>query len=602
MRSSLIKLLFIPLLVAGSRLAVVAQSVSIGSTSYATITEALTSAQSGDVIEIRGIHTEPISVSKSVTLRGSDPVLDVIQAAASAGAATKRVVTLARETGATTAIDITIENLGIRYGSDPENGGGVQIDKLGGKAILKNLIIEGNATAKNGGGVSVAGTNADLVECVIRNNTAALDGGGIIVAPNNASGADQAVMISKSLVDSNTGRNGGGIYLNGNKGFGNNFKANVEVVNSTISNNQALSASSGIGGGAIWSKCAFWTGDNTTGNITLKMVHTTVYNNNHAADLKSGLTFTSDPAGALTNFSLYNSIVVAADTLVKKAINFNNSNTTAAVNNILGGTEAPPEFLADLTFNNSVGKKATFSGISGTLTVEEGGKVPLYALTEGAAAINFCVANAGVNLPTDDARNLTRDAIPDAGAFEVKATVNSAPVVSSTLSDLNLLVGFSTSSIDLASVFTDADGDMLVLSVSIADESVVTGTLDGASLTLNEAGLGTTTVTILADDEKGGTVETAFNVTVSEEEILGFEKQITMTIYPNPAQSFMLVQNLNDAPTGIQIMDLSGATYQVQADLSAKEIKVPVDHLAAGYYILRLSVNNQIISRKFLKN
>ena len=68
------------------------QTVSISGTSYNTITEAITAASDGDVIDITGTHTESIDISKGITLRGTDPSTDIIQAAATQGAATSRVI------------------------------------------------------------------------------------------------------------------------------------------------------------------------------------------------------------------------------------------------------------------------------------------------------------------------------------------------------------------------------------------------------------------------------------------------------------------------------------------------------------------------------
>ena len=55
-----------------------------GGNPYATITDAVFAANDGDVILITGVHTETISFGKSITLRGTDPTTDIIQAAATA--------------------------------------------------------------------------------------------------------------------------------------------------------------------------------------------------------------------------------------------------------------------------------------------------------------------------------------------------------------------------------------------------------------------------------------------------------------------------------------------------------------------------------------
>jgi hypothetical protein len=489
-----------------------AQTVKIGETSYNTIAEAITDAAEGAIIEIRGIHTESVSIQKNLTLRGADPKVDIIQAAESLELSQSRVLSVSDTTGSLT---VSVENLGIRFGKASENGGGINVDKVQGMLTLTNLMIEQNTTAKNGGGISVAGSITKIVGCAIINNTSTLDGGGIILAPNNAVTIDSEIEITGSLIDSNVGRNGGGLYINGNKGFGNNHKIDVYIENTTVSNNSALSASTGAGGGGIWSKCAFWTGDNTTGNVTLKLVHATMYNNTHESALKNGIQFTSDPAGALTNFSIYNSMVVSQDDLARKALNFANSNTTEAINNILGGLNSLPDFMADSTMNanrnNNNGKTASFAGIATNLS-DEGGNVSVLALVEESSAFNYCTVATGITLPTIDARGETRDMIPDAGSFELLL----APTVILEIEDQILETGFTTLTLDLIVNFEDKNTDALSFSATIVDEGIVSIAFDGSDMIITELGNGTTTVTVTANDGTGRTVSDEFTVLISE--------------------------------------------------------------------------------------
>lgn len=400
-----------------------AQTVTIqGGSSYGTIQEAVNASIDGDVILITGVHTESISISKSITLRGTDPTTDIIQAAASAlsdGSGT-RVVSLSRPT--TGVLNITIENLGIRYGNAPgtDNGGGIDADKITGLLTLKNLIIEDNHTGKNGGGLSLAGTNANIIGCTIQNNSSTLDGGGIILAPNNGAGVDSVVNIKQSLIDSNSGRNGGGLYVNGNNTYGNDYTIAVDIENSTVSNNTAFSASDGNGGGAIFCTSFPLTSNTSTGNTTLNLVQATFYNNYHAALAKAGLQFAGT---ALTNFSAYNSIVVSADDVNTKALNFANTNTTNVVNCILGGLNAAPALVDDVAKNNLKGKTATFAGLTGVLT-SEGGSTQVLAITGSSTADDFCSAATGITIPTVDQRGFAREGINDAGAFEFGGTLS----------------------------------------------------------------------------------------------------------------------------------------------------------------------------------
>lgn len=488
-------------------------SVFIGTQKYATITEALAAATEGAIIDVRGVHIEPITINKPIILRGSDPKVDKILAASVLSNAMSVVVYIARPAGVATNINVTIENLGIRNGKSTENGGGIFADKLQGLLTLRNLVIENNQTDRNGGGICVSGTNADIIDCTIKNNVALLSGGGAILVPNNSVSIDSKINVIRSLIDSNEAKNGGGLYINGNKDFGNSHFIDVYVENSTLSNNVANGISSDPGGGAIWSKCAFWTGNNTAANVTLTLVHSTLFNNIHeTTTIKNGIQFTSESVGAITNFSIYNSIVVSADDVAQQALNFSNARTLDVVNCIFGGVNAAPALVDDPLKNNAKNLTATQAGIAASLT-QEGGLVPLFALSNSGKAVNYCTAQVSISLPAKDGRSYTRDVTPDAGAFEYIA--NTLPKVSNPISDQMLSKGFKQSTLDLSKTFSDTDGDNLTFSVSVENQSIVTTALSGLLLTISEAGVGVTKIIVTANDGKGGSVTDEFSVMVN---------------------------------------------------------------------------------------
>jgi hypothetical protein len=120
-----------------------AQSVNIegnpySGNPYATITDAIAaSTNPSDVVLITGTHTEFIAISKSITIRGVNPLTDIIQAAANpaVGGTGTRVINIAGV--AAVAINVTIENLSIRHGNFNANGGAINIDKITGLVTLK---------------------------------------------------------------------------------------------------------------------------------------------------------------------------------------------------------------------------------------------------------------------------------------------------------------------------------------------------------------------------------------------------------------------------------------------------------------------------------
>jgi hypothetical protein len=393
---------------------VTAQTVKIDGTTYPSISEAIAAASDGDVIDITGTHTESIDISKAITLRGTDPSTDIIQAAATQGAATSRVIVASGDK------NITIENLTVQNGNSAAHGGGIFADKVTGLLTLDNVIITNNTTAKNGGGISTGGSNVNFNDCTISNNstTANGTGGGIHIVPNNGAAIDAVVNVKNSVIHNNsTLKTGGGFVINGNHQYGDKYTITANFENVTIFSNTA-----GPNGGAGYvvgvDFVAGGSGSVTTGatNTNLNMVHCTVaYNTITASDNgKQGLTFTNANAITGPNFNIYNSIVVSADDVAKKALNFANSNANDVINNILGGLNA---FSPVQDLNNQKGKTATFAGLTGAFT-EEGGNTLVLPITYNSNSDDYCTAATGITLPTVDQRGFDRGNTPDAGAYE----------------------------------------------------------------------------------------------------------------------------------------------------------------------------------------
>ncbi len=93
-------------------------------------------------------------------------------------------------------------------------------------------------------------------------------------------------------------------------------------------------------------------------------------------------------------------------------------------------------------------------------------------------------------------------------------TVKAAPVVASALGDLSLAPG-GNHEVSLSGVFSDADGDALVITASSSDADAVPAYVWGSTLTVVAAAEGTATITVTAEDSDGNTVSDRFDVTVA---------------------------------------------------------------------------------------
>ena len=103
--------------------------------------------------------------------------------------------------------------------------------------------------------------------------------------------------------------------------------------------------------------------------------------------------------------------------------------------------------------------------------------------------------------------------VSDQFSVEV-VNVNDAPVLNNPVSDRTYQEYFSTATISLASRFNDPDGDVITLTATSSDPTVVGAAVTGTTLTLTEQGLGSATVTVTAFDGELST-DDPFQVTVN---------------------------------------------------------------------------------------
>ncbi|MFD2442874.1 S-layer homology domain-containing protein [Bacillus sp. CGMCC 1.16607] len=92
-------------------------------------------------------------------------------------------------------------------------------------------------------------------------------------------------------------------------------------------------------------------------------------------------------------------------------------------------------------------------------------------------------------------------------------TPNRLPVASN-IADKNISLGDHIKIVDLSTVFSDADRDILTYSVTSSDLSIATTTLDGNDLYVSGLSLGLSSITVTANDGRGGTVNLTFTVVV----------------------------------------------------------------------------------------
>ena len=114
---------------------------------------------------------------------------------------------------------------------------------------------------------------------------------------------------------------------------------------------------------------------------------------------------------------------------------------------------------------------------------------------------------------------------------------NTDPVASGTLDDVRLRISMTHGPIDPSGVFEDADGDTLTFSAMSSNVNVAAAVVQNDMLTINAGSLrGTATITVTANDGRGGTATVSFTVTVAE--------AYTLTAEPGAPSATFVVADL----------------------------------------------------------
>lgn len=185
------------------------------------------------------------------------------------------------------------------------------------------------------------------------------------------------------------------------------------------------------------------------------------------------------------------------------------------------------------------------------------------------------------------------------------------PVVIQAIDDIDLVLGGDAFTHDLATVFSDADGDTLSFSASSSDATVATATVSGQSLTVEAVTLGSATITVMADDGNGGTASTSFTVSidtgVAAEHGDGLPTRFELSPnYPNPFNpATQIVFGLpQTALVRLSVFDVLGREVVVLVDerllAGWHEAIFDADDLPSGFYLYQLEVGGRTLTRMML--
>jgi hypothetical protein len=137
---------------------------------------------------------------------------------------------------------------------------------------------------------------------------------------------------------------------------------------------------------------------------------------------------------------------------------------------------------------------------------------------------------------------------------------NRPPVVANAIPNQNLTIGGASFVRDLNAalpVFSDPDGDALIYAVNSSAASVATASVAISTITVAPVTAGSATITVTANDGRGGTVSTNFTVTVNLPAYPSSLNLTTTVAYPSRPNAF-------DYPaTDYRIVGLPGASNRL---------------------------------------
>nr|WP_236587738.1 S-layer homology domain-containing protein [Tumebacillus amylolyticus] len=184
-------------------------------------------------------------------------------------------------------------------------------------------------------------------------------------------------------------------------------------------------------------------------------------------------------------------------------------------------TVGAADYTLDLStiFTDPDGDALTFTATSSDASVATvtavGSQLTLHQLAVGTSTITLTATDSHGEAETATFVVTVNPAPP---------APNQKPMVSSAPSNQTVTVGAADYTLDLSTVFTDPDGDVLTFDASSSDAGVATATAVGSQLTLHPLTAGTATITLTATDSLGAAESTTFNVTV-------------LAATPNPSQN-----------------------------------------------------------------
>ncbi|MDE0451680.1 MAG: hypothetical protein OXI90_07925 [Gammaproteobacteria bacterium] len=164
----------------------------------------------------------------------------------------------------------------------------------------------------------------------------------------------------------------------------------------------------------------------------------------------------------------------------------------------------------------------------------------------------------------------------------VEPVGNQAPNRVGSMRDQALTVGGESATVDVASFFSDPDGDDLTYRASSSNDRIATATVSGSDVTVAPAAEGTATITVTATDPGGLTAEQTFAATVSAEEAadLVVESPAVDDAAPDPGGSVRFSATVRNRGNAVSVATTLRYYRSLNATISSSDTAVGTDAVA----------------------
>ena len=341
-------------------------------------------------------------------------------------------------------------------------------------------------------------------------------------------------------------------------------------------------------------------GEDLSGSYTYSLVSGTGDTDNSSFTISDNELLTSESFDFETKNSLSIRVKTDDGSLEREEV------FTISVNNVFEAPTGIELSTSTIEENNSAGD------LIGSLTTldEDEGETYTYSLSTGTGDTdNASFTISGDQLIAQDefdfetqssysVRVETNDG--NGGTYQEVFTIsvtneNESITVINPIADQSYNEGFATSDIDLTDVFLDMDGDELSYTAISGDNSVVTVAVSGTALTVTEEGIGTSNISVTADDGNGQTETTTFTITVMETP-LGLEDDLSISIYPNPVSNILNVES--NMAFEVRLTDVNG---KMMDKGQGKSVRMNIETLSEGVYLILIDQGGKTIKRRIIK-